>query len=155
MLKYNTIIFLDEDGTGLAPYASVAFEGKMHSLGIWDLNVGSKGNVVLFSEPANQKIAELAEKRGLSLADYRSEEMNGSEFSESTLILAFNAEVKQQIYDRFPNAVNVYTIRELLGGSGDLRLPVGGSIDDYEAVCTAADRIADELLESLMGLIRK
>ena len=150
MLKYNRIIFLDEDGSGLAPYACVALEWKLRTRGIGNMSISAKGNVVLFSEPANQKIVELAENKGFNLADYRSREMDGSEFSEKTLILAFNSDVKQQIYDRFPNAFNVYMVREFLGGPGDLRLPMGGSLKDYETVCAAVDRVTDELLEKLL-----
>ena len=150
MAKYSWIIFLDEEGTGLSPYAKVLLDWKMRCRSIEGIMTLAKGNVVLFSEPANQKITELARLRGLSLNDYKSVEMDGTEFSDDTLILTFNADVKQQIYDRFPNAFNVYMLREFLGESGEIILPVGGSLEEYDAVCAVVDRVTDKLLEKLL-----
>lgn len=150
-MKFNWIIFLDEEGTGLAPYAKVLMDRKLRSANIDGIITIAKGNVVLFSEPANQKITELARFQGLSLEDYKSEQMDGTEFSDDTLILTFNADVKQQVYDKFPNAFNVYMLREFLGETGEIRLPVGGSLEEYNAVCSVVDRVTDTLLEKLMG----
>jgi len=150
MAKYSDIIFLDEEGTGLGPFAKVLLERKIAARGIEDVKVHAKGNVVLFSEPADQQIAELAKMKGLNLEDYRSVQMDGTEFSEDTLMLTFNAEVKQQVYDRFPNAANIYMVKEFLGESGEIRLPMGGSIEEYDAVCAVVDRVTDNLLDMLV-----
>lgn len=149
-MKYNWIIFLDEEGTGLSPYAKVLMDRKMNERGIEGIMTLAKGNVVLFSEPANQKISEIARRKGLSLEDYKSRELDGSEFSDDTLILTFNADVKQQVYDRFPNAVNVYMLKEFLGEGSEIRLPMGGSIEEYDAVCAMIDRSTDSLIDKLL-----
>ena len=70
MTKFKKIIFLDEEGTGLSPYAEVLFDRKLKERQIEEISVTSRGNIVLFPEPANQKIAELARMKGLSLDDY-------------------------------------------------------------------------------------
>ena len=150
MSRFRTIIFLDEEGTGLSPYADVLLKWKLQDRGITGFEVSSKGNVVLFEEPANQKITELARIKGLSLDEYRSKELDGTEFSEDTLILTFNVDSKQKVYDRFPNAVNVYMLREFVAESGDIRLPTGGTIEEYDAVCGIVDRVTDSLLDKLM-----
>lgn len=152
MSRFNTIIFLDEEGTGLSPYADVLMKQKIKERGIEGIEVCSKGNVVLFPEPANQKIQELARIKGMNLDDYIASPLEGTEFSESTLILTFNAGSKQKVYDHFPNAANVYMLREFVGESGDIRLPLGGSIEEYNAVCAVVDRVTDSLLEILSEL---
>lgn len=149
MTRFNTIIFLDEEGTGLSPYAEVLLKWKLKDRKIFGLSVYSKGNVVLFPEPANQKIVELARIKGLSLEGYTAKALEGNEFSERTLILSFSAESKQKVYDNFPNAANVYMLREFVGEAGDIRLPLGGTIEEYDAVCSIVDRVTDRLLEQL------
>ncbi|MBQ9030593.1 MAG: hypothetical protein IJ106_03960 [Parasporobacterium sp.] len=149
MTRIRHIIFLDEEGTGLSPYAEILLRKKLEDQGIGEIRVSSRGNVVLFPEPANQKITELARMKGLSLEDYRAAALEGTEFSENTLVLTFNADSKQKVYDSFPNAVNVYMIREYVGESGDIVLPLGGSIEDYNTVCSVVDRVTDRLLEKL------
>lgn len=149
-MRFRTIIFLEEDGTGLSPYAEALLAHKLQMQGIWGFEIYSRGNVVLFPEPANQKIQELARRKGTTLSGYRAKPLTGEEFADDTLILAFDAASKQNIYDRFPNAVNVYMLREFVGEAGDIRLPIGGSMEEYEAVCAVVDRVTDRLIDKLM-----
>lgn len=149
-MRFRTIIFLEEDGTGLSPYAEVMLVQKLQTQGIWGFEVYSRGNVVLFPEPANQKIQELARKKGTTLSGYRAAALTGDEFADDTLILTFDAASKQNIYERFPNAVNVYMLREFVGEAGDIKLPVGGRIEEYEAVCAVVDRVTDRLIDKLI-----
>ena len=81
-IKYKRVIFLDEEGNGLSPYADFLLKQKLQERGIEGIEVSSRGAVVLFPEPANQKIKELAKMKGLSLEDYQAEALNGTEFSE-------------------------------------------------------------------------
>lgn len=149
MSRFQDIIFLDEEGTDLSPYAGVLLQRKLKERGIHGIQVYSRGNVVLFPEPANQKIQELAKINGMSLEDYRARPLEGNEFADTTLVLTFNAASKQMVYDNFPNAANVYMLREYVGEVGEIRLPLGGSIEEYEAVCRVVDRVTDSLLEKL------
>lgn len=147
MSKYKKIIFLDEEGTGLSPYADILLKQKLMERNLEGIEVASRGSVVLFPEPANQKIAELVRRKGFSLDDYQAVGLEGNEFSDSTLILTFQATGKQKVYDDYPNAVNVYTFREYVGESGDISLPLGGNLEEYMAVCAVVDRVIDRLLE--------
>ena len=147
MRKYKRIIFLDDEGTGLSPYADILLTHRLRERNIEDLEVLSRGIVVLFPEPANQKIAELAKMKGLSLEDYQAVQLDGTEFADSTLILTFHAYGKQKVYDSFPNALNVYTFREYVGEIGDITLPLGGSLAEYQAVCAVVDRVIERLLD--------
>lgn len=148
-IKYKRVIFLDEEGTGLSPYADFLLKQKLSQQKIEGIEVTSRGNVVLFPEPANQKIVEIAKTKGLSLEDYQAMALDGSEFSDSTLILTFNASGKQSVYDNYPKALNVYTFREFVGESGDITLPLGGSLEEYGAVCAVVDRVMDRLMEMI------
>ncbi len=146
-MRYKQIVFLDEEGTGLSPYAHILLKQKLEEHGLGEIDVTSRGIVVLFPEPANQKIAELVRLKGLSLEDYQAEQVDGSIFSDTTLVLTFQASGKQKIYDNFPNAVNVYTFREYVGELGDISLPLGGSLEEYRSVCAVVDRVIDRLIE--------
>lgn len=149
MNKYRKIIFLDEEGTGLSPYADILLKHRLAQTGLEEIEVTSRGSIVLFPEPANQKIAELIRMKGLSLEDYHAMPLEGTEFSDSTLILTFHANGKQKVYDNFPNAVNVYTFREFVGESGDISLPLGGSLEEYKVICAVVDRVIERLLDML------
>ena len=150
MSKYNRILFLDEDGSRLSAYAMMLLNWKLSEKKIEDLQVEARGNIVLFPEPANQKIAEIARIKGLSLKDFSSQELKNEDFSDTTLVLAVDTVSKQRAYDKYKEAVNVYTIREFVGETGaDIKLKLGGSIEDYDAVCSIVDRVTDQLIDTI------
>ena len=149
MGKFRKIIFLGEDNTRLGPLAEAALTRKLAIIGIYDVAVASAGTVVLFPEPVNQKIAEVAERNGLDISKHRATQVLETDFSESTLVLAVGAESKRRCYSRFPQAVNVYTIKEYLGQEGDLKLPYGGTVEEYEAVYLQLEGLLDALIRKL------
>ena len=47
--------------------------------------------------------------------------------------------------DQYTNAVNVYTLKEYLGSSGDLKLPLGGTVDEYATIIEIISGLLDLL----------
>ncbi len=149
MRKYKKLIFLDEDNTRLSPITEVLFKQKLNAAGIDDLEVCSRGNVVLFPEPVNQKIARISGAYGLDLSDYAAVMLEEKDLTPDTLTLSMDAAGKEMVYEKFPNAVNIYTLKEFLGSSGDLKLPIGGTIDEYATIIEILSGLLDLLIEKL------
>ena len=145
MKKFKRIIFLDEENTRLSPITAVLFQQKLKDAGKTDLAVCSRGNVVLFPEPVNQKIARISKSYGLDLSDYSAIQLEEGDLAPDTLVLAMDASSKAVVYERYSNAVNIYTLKEYLGSSGDLKLPLGGTIDEYATII--------EIISGLLGLL--
>lgn len=146
MSRFSRIVFLDEDNTRLSPLASVLFKKKVRAASIDGLNIASRGNVVLFPEPVNQKVVEIAKENDVDLSMYSAIALTEDDFSDRTLILAMDNANKTMAYDRFASAVNVYTLKEYLGSSGDLKLPIGGTIEEYSTVVEILKGLLDNLL---------
>lgn len=146
MAKFNRVIFLDEDNTRLSPLASVLFKKKIRAASVEGLNIASRGNIVLFPEPVNQKVVEIAKENDADLSSYAAIALTEEDFSDKTLILALDNASKTKTYDRFNSAVNVYTLKEYLGSNGDLKLPVGGSLEDYLTVIEILKSLLDKLV---------
>ena len=64
MSKYSKIIFLDEENTALGPLAQEMLKKKLNLANVIGVRVLSRGNVVLFAEPVNQKIGEILKNYG-------------------------------------------------------------------------------------------
>ncbi len=149
MKKYNKVIFLGEDNTRLSPITEVLFKQKLQEAGKDDLDVCSRGNVVLFPEPVNQKIARISKAYGLDLSDYCAIELKETDLTPDTLTLAMDAACKAMAYETFPNAGNIYTLKEFIGSTGDLKLPLGGSVDEYATIIEIISGLLDLLIEKL------
>ena len=142
------IIFLDAENTGLSPFAQALFIKKIKGYKSIDLKVLSRGNVVLFPEPVNQKLKEVAKDFGINLEHHSARQIDSGDF-QGALILSMDTDSKTRIYRRNADAANVYTLKEYLGEIGDIKLPIGGTLEEYAEVCRSLDILLDKLLDKI------
>lgn len=150
MRNFNRIIFLDEENTRLSPITAALFQKKLEEAGK-SLKVCSRGNVVLFPEPVNQKIARISAAYGIDLSEYSAVQLQEKDLAAGTLTLAMDASSKEMVYGNYSNAANIYTLKEFLGSSGDLKLPLGGTVDEYATIIEIISGLLDLLLEKLFS----
>ena len=152
MPKYQRIIFLDEENTRLSPLTGALFKKKMRQAGKEGLHVSSRGTVVLFPEPVNQKIGEVARQYYyIDLSSYTARSIKETDFSPRTLVLTMDNATKVKTYERFASAANVFTLKEFLGSSGDLKLPLGGTVEEYKTVMDIVSGLLDNLVKKLFA----
>lgn len=126
-MKYEKIIFVSKDGTYRAPVSAAIMRKNIES----SVKVEARGMVVLFPEPINPKGVAAAISRGYSPKEAVSAPISKDDFNIGTLILVMTEKIKQQVYDGFKNAVNVYSLKEFSGGQGDIESPFGRNIEEY------------------------
>ena len=146
-MKYEKIIFVSKDDTYRAPIAAAVMRKCIGAAA----RVESRGLVVLFPEPINPKGVTTAISRGYSPTESVSEVLTEKDFNIDTLILVMTEKIKQQIYDNFKNALNVYSLKEFAGGQGDIESPFGRSMEEYMESFEQLDewvKKAAELLKS-------
>ncbi len=145
--KYNHIIFVDESDTNLGPFAAALLGKKLKERRIYSFSVSSRGNVVLFPEPVNPKITEIAASCGLDLGAHKARPLLDEDFSADTLILAIDGESDRQVHENHRDVANVFALRQYVGENGDVVTPIGGDIDKYRAACELTERLLDLLIE--------
>ena len=59
---------------------------------------------------------------------------------------------KQKIYDKFVKAVNVYSVKEFIGTAGDVDIPYGKSIDEYEDNFVFIETLINEVIKKIEEL---
>lgn len=129
MTKYGKLIFVCTGNTCRSPMAEAIYRNLDKES---DINVFSRGLVVLFGEPINPKAEVVLKKHDLEIHNHISKGLKESEIDDNTLILTMTEAHKRKVRDAFPNAKNVYTIKEYAGESGDVVDPYGGSLVEYE-----------------------
>jgi protein-tyrosine-phosphatase len=128
MKRYDKLIFVSASDTCRGPMAQAIMKSKFL---MGPLSIESRGLVVLFPEPINQKAEAVLISNGLSMKDYQSKGLSETDFSETCLILTMETQQKNKILEEYENAVNVYTFAEYLKFEGAIKEPVGGALVDY------------------------
>ena len=116
-----------------------------------ELEITSRGIIVLFPEPYNPKARAILAGSNIILENGTSIGLENSDFSEDTLVLTMDRDEKQKVQSEFENNKNVYTIMEFAGGSGDIFDPYGGDSDVYalffESIKTWVTQVHNTLYE--------
>lgn len=129
MVKIKKVIFVSNDNTCLGPVAESIFNQIGAEYGVEAI---SRGLVVLFPEPMNAKMRSIMEAHHLEPARELSSQLSEEDITEDTLLLAMTDEDVEQVLESFPEA-RVQKLRSFVGQKGNIEIPLGGSLDDYEA----------------------
>ncbi len=130
MRPYKRIVFVAEGGTCRAPMAAgILGEYSLKQ----PVKIDSRGLVVLFSEPLNQKAEAVLISNGINLEGYMSSPITEADFDEDTLVLTMETHERQKILEGYSSAnpENVQVLTELVGDELEIMDPYGGTLQAY------------------------
>ena len=146
MKKYDKVIFVSTDNTCRSPLAESVMEELTKDK---EIEVLSRGLIVLFPEPINPKTVETAKRYGISLHHPMSIPFSEKDLGEKNLVLTMTEQQKKSIYEEYEDAINVYTINEFIGGDGDMEGLYGKELSAYiecfEKISTLVNLITAKL----------
>lgn len=142
MSRFKKVIFVSTGGTCRSILAKAIYRSINDNENI---DIMSRGLVVLFEEPANPKAVAIAKSKGLSIEDEKSEQLTVEDFGDDTLIIVMTDLLKKKIYEDFHNAVNVYSIREFTGEAIDVEANYGGELTDYGSQFEYLEKLTAEV----------
>lgn len=146
MGKYQKLIFVCTGNTCRSPIAEAIYR-NLEQVG--EMKVLSRGLVVLFSEPINPKAEIILKKHDLELPNHVSKGLKASDIEENTIILTMTANQKKKVLELYPEAADVYTIKEFAGELGDVVDPYGGTLMEYEECYIELGRLVKKTLYKL------
>ena len=117
--------------------------------------VDSRGLVVLFPEPANQKAEAIMKSAQMTLADHVSRQLDEENFQEDTLILAVDENQKNKILSEYGREFNVYTLNEFVGDDEEIPDPYGKPLTAYGECFGVLCRLIEKLAEKLDSLVEE
>lgn len=143
MKKYDRLIFVSNSDTCRGPMAEAILKSKFL---LSELEVESRGLVVLFPEPVNQKAEAILASHGLTMKDHTAKMLEQEDFDERTLILVMEDALKQRIFQEHENVQNTWQVSEYIKEETDVTEPVGGSLADYGACYELLDCMISSLV---------
>lgn len=128
MAKYERLIFVCTDNASESPMAEAIYHSLVTES---EIDILSRGLVVLFPEPPNPKAVIVCNNHELSIEHHTSQPLIQEDITENTLLLTMDEKQKKSIFDQF-DADFVYTIKEYTEELGDVLDPYGKSLIEYE-----------------------
>ena len=130
MRHYSKIIFVCDSGTSRAPMAEAIL--KEYTIR-YPLEIESRGLVVLFPEPINQKAEAILISNGIDMSEKMSSQLTGEDLYPDNLLLTFEAEQREKILEQYEEAshANVQVLTELVGDELEIMNPYGGTLQSY------------------------
>lgn len=124
-----------------AIYRGMAVDGTMSAC--------SRGLVVLFGEPSNQKAEMVVENHNLSLENHISSQLTKEDLEGNVLVLCMTFAQKLKVAEEFGLSDNLFTMKEFAGEDGDVMDPYGGNVLDYEECFSELSRLIKKSLIKL------
>ena len=128
MSRFEKIIFISMDDTCRGPMAELIMKKVTRHK---DIEIISRGLVVLFPEPCNPKAIAVLRNMGIILDNRTSMAFEPESITEKTLILTLGKAEKERIIEEY-DPDNVYTLIEFAGEPGELVEPFGKEMEVYK-----------------------
>lgn len=148
MKRYDKLIFVSNSDTAVGPMAEAILQSKFL---LEELEIASKGMVVLFPEPINPKAEAVLVSNGLTMKEHTSEPLTQEDFNERTLILAVSQATKKKIFEEFelPEGLPVYMLNEYVKEEREVTNPYGGTLADYGQCFSELETLIKKLVIQL------
>ena len=114
-----------------------------------EYEIDSRGLIVLFPEPVNQKVEAIMKSGQLTLEKHFSAQFTEEDLQEDTLVLAIEESQKKKILSDYGNTKNVYTLSEFLGEETEIPNPYGQPLTAYGECYEILIKLIKKLTEKL------
>ncbi|MCI8281359.1 MAG: phosphotyrosine protein phosphatase [Lachnospiraceae bacterium] len=148
MKRYQRILFVCDSGTCRSPMAeAILKEYRLNR----PMEIESRGLVVLFPEPLNQKVEAVLISNGINLGDHMSAQLTEEDFTEDTLIIVMEEVQREKILDSFSRADpgQVQVLTQIVGDELEILNPYGGPLQSYGLCYETLNKSIKKLAERL------
>ena len=141
MRKYKRVIFAEGNGITRAPMAAEIFKTLYRG----EAEIFSRGLIVQFPEPLNQKAEAVMISNGITLEQFESEKLDASDITPDTIVFTMEASSLNRILTGIEtaNEENTFILTDYVGEELPIMNPFGGTLQTY-GICF-------EMLKSTLG----
>lgn len=144
--KYRRIIFLSNTDTSRGPMAAELLRNQDLEQ---EYTIDSRGLVVLFPEPVNQKAEAILKSSQMSLEGHFSIAFTEEDLGDDTLVLTMEESQKWKIVSEYDKIKNVYTLNEYAEDNTEIPNPYGQPLTAYGECCEIISLLIKKLTNKL------
>lgn len=144
--RYRRVVFVSSTDTSRGPMAAEMLRQKVLEQ---EYVIDSRGLVVLFPEPVNQKAEAVMKSSGMSLAGHAAHAFSEAEIAGDILILTMDQNQKEKIIAEYGDNENIYTLCEFVREETEIENPYGGTLQMYGQCLENLQRLVDRLADRL------
>ena len=146
-MEFNKIIFVAQTGTCREAMAAGIFSdfALKHPLEIL-----TRGLVVQFPEPMNQKAEAVLISNGINMEGFVSQQLTEEDLTEDAMVVTMEAVQRDRILEQYENAIpeNIHVLTEYINNELEILDPYGGALPAY-GLCY------ETLRKSIKKLVKK
>ena len=150
--KYRRVTFVSGTDSARGPMAA---ELLRHCDLKQEYVIDSRGIVVLFPEPANQKAEAIMKSAQMTLADHSSLQFGREDIQEDTLVLTIDESQKEKILSEYGPSDNVFTLNEFIGDDTEIPDPYGKPLTAYGECLEVLDKLIKKLADKLNSFMEE
>ena len=144
--KYRRIIFVSTTDNCRGPMAAELLRNQDLAQ---EYVIESRGMVVLFPEPANQKAEAIMKSRQMTLCSHEAVQFSEKDLDEETLVLTMEENQKWKIVTDYEFVKYVYTLSEFVEMDGEVLSSYGQPLTEYGKVFEILQEMVTKLAEKL------
>ena len=144
--KYRRIIFVSTTDNCRGPMAAELLRNQDLAQ---EYVIESRGMVVLFPEPANQKAEAIMKSRQMTLCSHEAVQFSEKDLDEETLVLTMEESQKWKIVTDYEFVKYVYTLSEFVEMDGEVLSSYGQPLTEYGKVFEILQEMVTKLAEKL------
>ena len=144
--KYRRIVFLSDADTCRGPMAA---EMLRHKDLCQEYAIDSRGLVVLFPEPVNQKAEAVMKSAQMTMENHTATAFSENDVAEDILILAMCESEKEKVQSEYGEAAKVFTLSEFICEESEIPNPYGQPLNAYGECMERLTETIDKLAETL------
>ena len=146
--KYRRVLFISNSDNCRGPMAAELLRNQPLKK---EYQVGSRGMVALFPEPANPKAEVIMRSQNMTLAAHEATQLTAEDLDDETLVLTFEDAQKWKIASEYQNVKNVYTLSEYIEDERIIPSAHGKPLNVYGENFSILQDLIKKLADKLNG----
>lgn len=152
MTQYKNIIVVGTNNTSRSFMAETVLHQLCREHEMEDVEVVSRGLVVLFPEPVHPMAAEVVGEAGYLIQDFWASKLSSEEVEAADLLLTITADEKERVLADFEEELGentkVFTLTEFADENIGIPNPYGKEKDDYKQCFITIKRMVEKCFEN-------
>ena len=150
-MEYRRLIITGENNICASFMCEVVLRGLLRRKNINEIEVISRGLVVLFSEPVAPLAARVLARHAYSIEDFRSAQLTKEDMDAADLVLTLTEEQAERIHQDYTSSTSCMSLGMFLDVDASIPDMSGGTEEEYEEGLRIIEGLMEAVADRVIG----